>query len=119
MPDPSSDTYKRIYKVVKRIPKGRVATYGQIAVIAQASGPRQIGYALNALPAKSGVPWHRVINSQGRVSSRSDYGWENVQRSMLQAEGVEFDERDRVELKRFQWAPRDALSKFTTRQKKK
>ena len=104
---------------MKRIPKGRVATYGQIAVIAHASGPRQIGYALHALPSNSGVPWHRVINAQGRVSLRSENGWENVQRVMLEAEGIEFDERDRVALARYQWAPRDALSKFTARSRKK
>ena len=111
------DTYARIYRTVKRIPKGRVATYGQIAVIAQASGPRQVGYALNALQANAGVPWHRVINAQGCVSPRAQEGWEHVQRDMLEAEGVRFNERERVSLDRYQWAPRDALSRFASKRR--
>jgi len=111
----TSQTYDRIYRTVKRIPKGRVATYGQVAVLAAASGPRQVGYALNALEANSGVPWHRVINAQGRVSPRAQPGWEQVQRGMLEAEGLRFDEHGRIPLARYQWKPRDALSRFTAR----
>jgi methylated-DNA-protein-cysteine methyltransferase-like protein len=62
--------YQLIYSVIKRIPRGRVATYGQIAEIAGIGGhARQVGYALHALPSDSGVPWHRVVNSFGSACS--------------------------------------------------
>ena len=99
--------YEKIYAAVKRIPRGRVATYGQIAEIAGL--PRQarmVGYALNALPESRSLPWHRVINAKGEVSPRSEPGFERVQRALLEREGVEFDERDQVSLARFRWQPR-------------
>ncbi|MDQ3283053.1 MAG: MGMT family protein, partial [Acidobacteriota bacterium] len=64
--------YERIWSVVRRIPRGRVATYGQIAELADLEGPaRQVGYALHNLPEPSDVPWHRVINARGEISPRS------------------------------------------------
>ena len=88
----SSDGYSRIYAVVRRIPRGRLATYGQVARLAGLGGhARQVGYALHALTDESRVPWHRVINAQGRVSPRSTPGWDDVQRQFLEAEGVCFD----------------------------
>jgi len=103
-----SDLYPRIYAVVKRIPEGRVATYGQIASLAGISGhARLIGYALSALPQENHVPWHRVINAKGRVSMRSEPGWENYQRFLLEAEGVVFDADGKVSLSRFRWRPED------------
>ena len=103
-----NDLYPRIYAVVKRIPQGRVATYGQIASLAGISGhARLIGYALSALSPKNDVPWHRVINAKGRVSMRSEPGWENGQRSLLEAEGVRFDAEGEVALSRFRWRPED------------
>lgn len=99
--------YQRIYKAVRRIPKGKVATYGQIATLAGLGGhARQVGYALNAMPDDPTIPWHRVINSKGEISQRTEPGAGNSQRSLLEAEGVSFDERDRVPLKRFQWRPK-------------
>ncbi len=101
-----NDLYPRIYAVVKRIPNGRVATYGQIASLAGISGhTRVIGYALSALSPKNDVPWHRVINAKGRVSTRSEPGLENCQRSLLEAEGVLFDADGKVSLSRFGWRP--------------
>ena len=101
----SSDAYSRIYAVVRRVPAGRVATYGQVAALAGLPGhARQVGYALHALD-DDGVPWHRVINGKGEVSERSDPGSEPLQRLMLEDEGVVFDTRGRVDLKRFQWEP--------------
>src|SRR5688500_9848470 len=86
---PSS--HPEIHAVVKRIPRGRVATYGQVAALA--GRPRQarlVGYALHALPPGSGVPWHRVVNARGEVSPRQDgQGWEDVQVRLLEKEGVE------------------------------
>ena len=79
------DVYERIYAVVRRIPSGRVATYGQVAVLADASGPRQIGYALHALEVED-VPWHRVINAKGECS----LGPPSKPRERLAVEGVTF-----------------------------
>ena len=95
--------YERIYRVVRRIPRGRVATYGQIAALAKASGPRQVGYALHALPEKNDVPWHRVVNARGCISLRSALGGESFQQALLKAEAVEFDARERIDLNRFRW----------------
>lgn len=98
--------YLRIYTVVRRIPKGRVATYGQIAMLAGLAGhARQVGYALHALPAHTRVPWHRVINARGEVSPRAN-GERLTQQMLLEDEGVEFDARGRLKLTRFQWKPR-------------
>lgn len=98
--------YERIYTMVKRIPKGLVATYGQIAELVDLPGhARQVGYALNALPDDHGVPWHRVINAQGRVSRQSDPLFERIQRDLLEDEGVVFDASGRTDLGRFQWRP--------------
>ena len=106
----ASETYERIWKTVKRIPKGRVATYGQIAHVAGlGSRARQVGYALHSLPDGSNVPWHRVINSQGKISLQRAGGYDE-QRTLLEAEGVEFD-GERVRLDRFQWRPRRKTKK--------
>ena len=100
-------SYQRIYAVVRRIPRGRVATYGQVAALAGLDGhARQAGYALHALPPASVVPWHRVINAQGAISVRGPGGDGLHQRLLLEAEGIEFDARGRIRLSRFQWRPR-------------
>jgi len=107
----SANSYERIWAVVRRIPRGKVATYGQVARVAGL--PRQarmVGYALNALPdeAAKRVPWQRVINAQGRVSARAFAGSEAVQRKLLEREGVRFDARERVDLARFGWLASEA-----------
>ncbi len=97
-------TYQRIYAVVRRIPRGRVATYGQVAELAGLPGhARQVGYALHVLPAGTAVPWHRVINARGEVSRRSEPGAELTQRMLLEREGVCFDARGRVQLRSHGW----------------
>ena len=99
--------WQSIYRAVKRIPKGRVATYGDVAELAGLEGhARQVGYALHALPARSGVPWHRVVNAKGEISPRSAGDSHELQRMLLEAEGVGFDDRGRIELKRFRWRAR-------------
>lgn len=98
--------YDRIYAVVKRIPRGRVATYGQVGELARASGPRQVGYALFSLPAGRGVPWHRVVNSRGEVSPRAGSDSHELQRVLLEAEGVVFGTHGRIALDRYRWTPR-------------
>jgi methylated-DNA-protein-cysteine methyltransferase-like protein len=97
--------WQRVHAVVRRIPRGRVATYGQVATLAGLPGAaRQVGYALHALPAHSSVPWHRVLNARGVISLPGGTGLE--QRMRLEAEGVRFDTRGRVPLAEVQWRPR-------------
>ena len=106
--DDRSASYRRIYAVVRRVPQGRVTTYGEVARIAGLPGhARQVGYALHALrDSDDDVPWQRVVNARGEVSARSEPGMEGLQRKMLEAEGVTFDERDRIDLERYRWRPR-------------
>jgi methylated-DNA-protein-cysteine methyltransferase related protein len=102
-----SDSYRRIYAVVRRIPRGRIATYGQVADLAGLGGhARQVGYALRALDAGDALPWHRVLNAQGSVSPRAEPGGDRVQRALLEREGIRFDGRGRADLDRFGWRPR-------------
>lgn len=99
-------TYARIYAVVRRIPRGRVATYGQVAEVAGLPGhARQVGYALHALPDATSVPWHRVLNAAGGLSPRAVAGAELTQRQLLEREGVPFNLRGRVPLERVRWRP--------------
>jgi methylated-DNA-protein-cysteine methyltransferase related protein len=99
-----SGTHARIYAVVRRIPRGRVATYGQVATLAGFSGQaRLVGYALAALESEA-VPWHRVVNARGEISPRATPGYEAMQRALLETEGIAFS-GNRIELKRWQWSP--------------
>jgi methylated-DNA-protein-cysteine methyltransferase-like protein len=100
---PRGRLYDRIYDVARQIPRGRVATYGQIAAIVGRCTPRQVGYAMAAVPYGADVPWHRVINARGMVSERSAGEGSSVQRALLEAEGVRFDERGRVDLSDVGW----------------
>ncbi|MBN2586374.1 MAG: MGMT family protein [Candidatus Fermentibacteraceae bacterium] len=85
------------------IPPGRVATYGQIARLAGRCSPRNVGYAMSSVPPDSPVPWHRVINSRGRISVRSDGEPCDAQRQMLRSEGIEFGPGGTVDLSVFGW----------------
>jgi methylated-DNA-protein-cysteine methyltransferase-like protein len=102
----------KVWELVRQIPPGKVATYGQIAELLpppqgmearsyRAFGARWVGGAMAACP--DDVPWQRVINSKGEISLRRGGGGEH-QRALLEAEGVEFDERGRIDLKRYRWA---------------
>ena len=98
-----SERYDKIYAVVRRIPRGRVATYGQVAELAGLAGhARQVGYALHAHDG-SPLPWHRVINSRGEVSPRTAGDSHELQRELLMAEGVVFDRHSRIDLKEYRW----------------
>ena len=100
-------SYQRIYRVVRRIPRGRVATYGQVASLAGLAGhARQVGYALHALPHGTIVPWHRVVNAAGRISTRATPGGELDQRLLLEREGIRLDARGKVLLDQLRWNPR-------------
>lgn len=101
---PVSPAYVAIYAAVMRIPRGSVATYGQVAVAAGLPGrARQVGYALHALPDGSSVPWQRVVNARGQISLSTLGGGAERQRRLLQAEGIEFDGRGRIDLRGFGW----------------
>ncbi|MEP6994300.1 MAG: MGMT family protein [Acidobacteriota bacterium] len=101
-------SFERIYRVVSRIPRGRVATYGQVARLAGLAGrARLVGYALAALAHGSPLPWHRVVNARGQISARRGGGPESVvQRLRLERERVAFDARGCIRLDRFRWRPR-------------
>jgi methylated-DNA-protein-cysteine methyltransferase-like protein len=95
--------YDDVYEIVRQIPPGRVSTYGRIAaMVAVPRGARGVGFALHALPPElsRSVPWWRVINAAGRISN--EYNAE-LQRALLEAEGVVFNESGYVNLKRFLW----------------
>ena len=103
----SDDSFKKIYAVVKRIPEGRVATYGQVAALAGLPGrARLAGTALRETPDGLEIPWQRVINAGGKVSRRGGLGVEEgYQRHLLEEEGVVFSASGRVDLERFGWDP--------------
>lgn len=97
--------HRLVYRLVRRIPRGKVVTYGQVAaILGQPRGARAVGMALGALtpPLVDQVPWHRVINAAGRPSHRDGF-WAAIQREMLEAEGIGFDRRGHVDLKRVRW----------------
>ena len=92
--------FARVYALVRRIPEGRVATYGQIARwLGWPRGARTVGWALRALSPGSGVPWHRVVNARGRISQREV----EAQRERLEAEGIFFDEGGGLDLDLYSW----------------
>ena len=98
---------QRVWQAVQRIPPGQLATYGQIAELIGASGcARQVGWALRRLPLPSEVPWHRVVNAQGRISmtlSREGSDW--LQRQLLISEGIPVDGEGRLPLAQYRWWP--------------
>lgn len=109
---PMSEIRTRIYTVVESIPHGSVVTYGQVAAMAGAPRhARQVGYALHDLPEGSPLPWHRVVNAKGEISQRREPGCDEVQRTKLEAEGIEFH-KGRVDLDRYRWEPDDKPGKF-------
>jgi methylated-DNA-protein-cysteine methyltransferase-like protein len=102
----ADNNYLRIYEVVRQIPRGRVATYGQVAELAGLEGhARQVGYALHNLPPRLKLPWHRVVNARGEISPRSAGDSHELQRHLLEAEGIRFTD-DQIDLKRYVWRPR-------------
>jgi len=102
-----SGTFELIYTIVRQIPAGCVATYGQIAALTSTGLPaRIVGYALHGLPDKSDVPWHRVINRRGTVSfSPARDNHDSLQRRLLEQEGVFFNQEGKVNLKKYLWQP--------------
>lgn len=104
----ASHLYEEIYALVRLIPAGQVANYGQIAEMHGGCGARQVGYALNNLrsqPQTEAVPWQRVINARGEISLHGGGTGSLIQRELLEAEGIEFDLHGRIDLTRFRWEP--------------
>ena len=101
-------SYDRIYVIVRQIPHGQVATYGQVAELADLPGrARLVGYALfRVSPLHKDVPWHRVINAKGEISeSPFRNGDDYLQRSLLEAEGVQFSSQGKINLNEYRWRP--------------
>ena len=99
-----SDTFERIYTVVRRIPAGYVATYGQVACLAgNPRWSRVVGYALHANPDPDGIPCYRVVNREGRLAPAFAFGGDEMQRRLLETDGVAFLPDGRVDLQRALW----------------
>ena len=93
-------------KIIKKIPKGKVTTYGQIAALAgNPKASRMIAGILHRYSEKDNLPWYRVVNSQGKISLKPGDGFE-VQKSLLVNENIKFDENETIDLNRYQWQPR-------------
>ncbi len=101
----NQNIYNRIYNMVRLVPPGKVSTYGQIAELVGRCTARMVGYAMAGLKRGTApdVPWQRVINAQGKISVHGDGIGNAIQRVMLEQEGVEFDEKGRVDFIRFGW----------------
>jgi methylated-DNA-protein-cysteine methyltransferase-like protein len=105
--DRSVSWHQRVYAVVNLVPPGHVTTYGDVgSVLGSPRYARQVGWALAALRGSdSSVPWQRVINAQGEISSRTNPDGELIQRILLEEEGLDFDDRGRISLPEYQWRP--------------
>ncbi len=98
--------FDAVYEAVRAVPRGRVCTYGQVALMVGSPGAaRQVGWALHCLPAGTEVPWHRVVNARGGISKRSRWGEAERQRVLLESEEVEFDENGLIDLYRYGYTP--------------
>lgn len=98
------NTFEKIYEVVKSIPKGKVASYGLVALLAgNPRWSRVVGYALHVNPKPGEIPCHRVVTRNGEVSKAFAFGGENMQRILLSEEGIEFLEDGKVDMNRFLW----------------
>ena len=99
-----SGFFERVYQLVRQVPPGKVTSYGAVArMLGNPNGARTVGWALNSIPEGSDVPWHRVINARGAISPRSAQSIADLQRALLEDEGIEFDEDGGVDWERFGW----------------
>ena len=96
------DTFEKIYEVVRQVPFGMVATYGKVAQLSGVNNARLVGYALSNLQANTEIPWHRIVNRDGAISYREGEG-PGLQKNLLKSEGIAFSEKDRINLKVYQW----------------
>jgi len=101
----SETFHQKVVKIIKKIPQGKVATYGQIAAMAGSPrAARQVVRTLHTSSGKEKLPWHRVINSRGKISLKPNSGYE-IQKAMLEDEGIKFSPDDVIELKCYFWKP--------------
>ncbi|MCK4943387.1 MAG: MGMT family protein [Candidatus Aminicenantes bacterium] len=106
-PIEDDDFSGKVKNWIKKIPAGKVATYGQISFLAgHFNGARQVSWILHSCSKKEHLPWHRVINQKGTISLKPGSGYEK-QKQLLEAEGVVFNNRHRIDLDRFQWIPEE------------
>lgn len=98
-----SSVYKRIYELVRRIPTGKVATYGQIAHLVDKCNARMVGYAMASLPFDTDVPWHRVVNRKGEISIRVGGQYSHEQHALLTHEGITFNAQKKIDLSKYRW----------------
>jgi methylated-DNA-protein-cysteine methyltransferase-like protein len=104
-PVKDSSLGQRVKEVIKKVPKGKVATYGQIAALAGSPrAARQVVRILHSSSGKDKLPWHRIVNRQGRIALKPGHGYE-IQRELLRQDGVEFDKDDRIDFDRYLWSP--------------
>lgn len=97
------NVFERLRDVVRDVPRGRVASYGQVSARVLGTTPRMVGFALAGLPEDTDVPWHRIVNAAGRISLPADAPSHAEQRRRLEAEDVRFDERDTIDLDAYGW----------------
>ena len=96
------NTFEKIYEVVKSIPEGKVATYGQVALLAgNPRWARVVGYALHVNPEPGTIPCHRVVNREGKVAPGFAFGGEGIQRQLLESEGIVFEPNGRIDLEKY------------------
>lgn len=101
--EPRSAVYEQVYEVVMQIAYGTVASYGQVSMLVPGSTPRLVGYAMASAPPGMELPWHRVINSRGKISPRDSGSGADEQRIMLEEEGVAFDEKGCIDFGLYGW----------------
>ena len=97
--------FEKVFSIIRLVPRGRVATYGQIASLIGGCTPRVVGFALASLPCNHSVPWHRVINSKGKISLKDPDNSGSSQRQLLEKEGIIFGESERIDLTIYGWIP--------------
>ncbi|MEC9012095.1 MAG: MGMT family protein [SAR324 cluster bacterium] len=95
--------YQQIHEIIRLIPSGKVATYGQIAEIVGGCTARMVGYAASSIPLNSDIPWQRVINYKGGISQRKSGSGGLLQQKLLEAEGIKFDNSGRTDLEHYRW----------------
>jgi methylated-DNA-protein-cysteine methyltransferase related protein len=108
----STSKYQQIYAIVRKIPPGKVLTYGQVAELAGLYGKaRLVGYALFQVELESDIPWQRVVNAKGEISySIARCGGDYLQKTLLESEGIAFERSDRIDLKKYRWqAPFESI----------
>lgn len=112
-----NDYRERVYRIVRSIPRGRVVTYGQLAeILGEGYTPRTIGFVMHA--SNDTTPWHRVINAQGACSTGRVVLPHDKQQRMLEAEGINFNERGRCDLQKYLWIPDEPKDERRRRRKK-